>query len=231
MNNKNTYILKLTEQGLEILRPGEQSVEEKEEVTIHAIQPPRWNHWNQRKLARVWQATLLGMDIEPTVKARAALKAFKPEKYQIYRDRLDISRTLVGWELRLYEDHLLEGDSAGDKYVALAEYYNFAVDKGWEDMSGMRRGLKMDSNPPVMSKKKENYYLEILHGIFSSQIPEFSSTKFANHRAQAIETWLEQIGVTCPVKEQTLTAWVREMDGVVEDRADQKNERRPSTDK
>lgn len=27
--------------------------------------PPRWDHWYQRKLARPWQATLLGMNFEP----------------------------------------------------------------------------------------------------------------------------------------------------------------------
>ena len=52
--------------------------------TPNDISTPRWGHWYQRKLARVWYATLLGLNIEPTVMARVALQKQDKQLYQTY---------------------------------------------------------------------------------------------------------------------------------------------------
>jgi hypothetical protein len=219
MAEEKIYILKLSEHGLDLVQPRENpALEEAEKPQASDIQLPRWPHWSQRKLARLWYATLLGMNIEPTLKARAALKLYNPEKYQTYRDRLDIAKTLIGYELELYEDHMREGDSVGEKYISLAEYYDFAKKNGWKDLEDMRKGLNMDTTPPVLSKRKENNFLELLHGIFYSHISDFS-TKTPAENATAILDWLGRIDAPSPVSHQTMSDWVRDMKNMLEERA------------
>lgn len=223
MLTEKIYILKHTPQGLEmeIGRKSEDSFTEASSSPSETsvTQLPRWQHWNERKLARLWYATLLGMNIEPTQNARATLKANYPEKYQIYRDRLDIAKTLIGYELAFYEDHMLEGDLAGEKYVSLAEYYTFALGKGWKDLESMRNGLHMDSAPPILNIRKENNYLYLLYLIFKLQAKGFISKK-PTASATAIQSWLKEIGANCPVDERTLINWVKQMNKVAEEKAD-----------
>ena len=224
MNKGTTYILEFTEQGLAVTRPGKQAViEEKEEPVASDVQVPRWDHWKQRKLARVWQATLLGMNIEPTLKARRALRKFEPARYAIYQDRLDILKTLIGVEIEFYEDHLREGDLIGEKYISLAEYYDFAKKNNWQGLDEMRQGLTMDKDPPVLRKNKENNYLELLHGIFLAHVPNYGS-KTASETATAIMRWLDENNVHCPVSHQRLCDWVREMQTVASERQEKRKQ-------
>ena len=107
-SSERTYILKHTADGLRLLRDREsdQGVNEGESEDLPSLDTlvePRWNHWYQRKLARPWQATLLGMNIEPISNARRILKAHAPDTYRTFRDRLDILQTLMGLEIGLYE--------------------------------------------------------------------------------------------------------------------------------
>ena len=111
-----------------------------------SIKSPRWDHWYQRKLARPWQATLLGINIEPTSEARRALKASDPDRYLVYQDRLDITKTLIGYEIGWLQDHLREGEGAGNKYLELTEYYEYATGLGWPGLEQMQSGLKINDN-------------------------------------------------------------------------------------
>jgi hypothetical protein len=214
MTNKKIYILTHTpeEMKLEIGRKSEKFIVDEGTTVLKSskLELPRWDHWSQRKLARLWYATLLGMNIEPTTNSRAILKANSQENYQTYRDRLDIGKALIGYELDFYEDHALEGNTAGEKYVSLEEYYTFAVGKGWTGLEGMREGLHMDTAPPVLGKRKENNHLELLYRIFLAQTPNFSA-KTTTASAKAVIAWLKQIEARCPVSEQTLINWINEM--------------------
>ena len=94
---ETTYILKHSPEGLKLFKDrdtdqpyAEFGVGPVPDASI--LTPPRWNHWYQRKLARPWQATLLGMEIEPVSNARMTLKVHAPEKYRIFKDRLDCWR-------------------------------------------------------------------------------------------------------------------------------------------
>ena len=123
MFDEKIFTLKLTADGLEISSPNSASKKHEPKVCKELdIQQPRWNHWYQRKLARVWHATLLGMNVEPSVEARTALKMLHPDQYQVYLDRLDIAKTLMGYDLPYYEDHVREGNAVSEKYVALVDY-------------------------------------------------------------------------------------------------------------
>lgn len=42
------------------------------------------------------------------------------------------------------EDHLREGEGAGNKYLELAEYCEYAIKLKWEGLDPMRSGLKID---------------------------------------------------------------------------------------
>ncbi len=107
---------------------------------------PRWEHWRVRKLARIWMAVMLTLNIEPTVENRAALKAADPDRYQLYRDRLDIATTLAGVDLDIFEDHVKAGDKPGETYVEITDLYDFAVTLGWQDLEPMKIGLKITEN-------------------------------------------------------------------------------------
>jgi hypothetical protein len=180
------------------------------EITI-----PRWNHWRSRKLTRLWYATLLGMNIEPTAKARAALRTHKPELYQEYKDRLDIAKTLIGYELEMYEDHMLEGEGAGEKYVMLTEYFDFAKSQSWGNLESMYEGLKLGTSPPVLktSQRKVNNYLSLLDTIFQNFTADYLNSK--NERSPAaVINWLAEKDAECPIEEPTLRMWLNEMNGL-----------------
>lgn len=149
MNDEKTLVLKHSERGFSIVS-GElaESPQKKDAPKESDICTPRWAHWHQRKLARIRDSVMLSMNIEPSAAARAALKKFRPEQYKEYSDRLDIAMTLAGWDFKIYEDHLREGDSAGDKYVALVEFYNFAKSLKWTGLEAMSDGLQLKTNPP-----------------------------------------------------------------------------------
>ena len=226
MAEPQIYTLTVSDSGLKISSATEQSSQaDTEAPKADDVHLPRWSHWNQRKLARVWQATLLGMNIEPTVKARTALKQFHPDKYQTYRDRNDIAKTLIGWELEFYEDHLREGESAGEKYVSLTEYYYFAQDKGWGGLQPMHAGLTIENSPPTIKKNKENNYLFLLHEIFSAQIEGFGKGKHRSEDVKAVMHWLKEIKATSPISDQRMDDWIRDMRTVIEDREEKASKR------
>ena len=84
------------------------------------------------------------MNIEPTAQSRSALRVLHPERFKIYADRMDIAKTLLGYDLPYYEDHLCEGDVVGEKYLVLVDYCQFAADLGWAGLDAMREGLQID---------------------------------------------------------------------------------------
>ena len=83
MSDQKLFTLKLTSDGLEVIKPNQNTKKtEPKEPEESDIKPARWSHWRQRKLARIWQATMLGFNIEPSVHGRAAMKAFRTDQHQ-----------------------------------------------------------------------------------------------------------------------------------------------------
>ncbi|MCZ8227504.1 MAG: hypothetical protein O9249_00050, partial [Burkholderiaceae bacterium] len=191
------------------------ATDEEEESQQGEIQEPRWEHWRQRKLARPWQATLLGMNIEPTVKARQALKARFPDRYQTYADRLDITKTLIGYEIGVLEDHLREGEGAGNKYLELAEYCEHAITLNWPGLAPMRSGLKLDETPLTLniSQRKVNNYLTMLDVIFQNSIADYQNDKEERNPA-AVLRWFANKQAVGPIEEATLRSWLHDMTGL-----------------
>ena len=68
------------------------------------------------------------------------------------------TKTLMGYDLPFYEDHVREGNVVGDKYVALVDYYEFASKLGWtnSDLNAMRDGLKIDTSPSKPQELRQN---------------------------------------------------------------------------
>lgn len=216
--NEKIYILKHSPDGFKLL-PDRDSTESLAEVGEGASPPdrssiksPRWDHWYQRKLARPWQATLLGMNIEPTVEARRALQAHCPERYRLYEDRLDITKTLIGYEIPFLEDHLREGEGAGRKYLELADYCEYAIKLAWVGLEPMREGLKLDKAPPVlgMHPRKHNNALAMLDTIFQNWIGDYLNEKGERSPA-AVLNWFRTKDADCPIEEPTLRGWLNEM--------------------
>ena len=97
MPEEKIFTLKLTADGLEVSTPNPAPKKPEPKVCAESdIKSPRWNHWYQRKLARVLNATLLGMNVELAGEARTALKMFYSERYQVYLDRRGVAKTLMG---------------------------------------------------------------------------------------------------------------------------------------
>lgn len=213
MSEQRTIVININEQGVARVSSNESSTQ-KVEPRENDIVKPRWEHWYQRKLGRLWMATLLSLDVEPTTKARAALEKYRPDIFQIYRDRLDIGKALIGWDLANYEDHLSEGAFAPEKYVAFADYYEFALNLKWDKLEAMRIGLHMDSKPArpeQLQPKQKSSFLILLHEVFLSQVPGFDVTK-KTASADATLVWLKEIGASCPVETRTLADWISMME-------------------
>jgi hypothetical protein len=216
MPDEKIITLKLTEDGLEISTP--KTTQKSPEPKVYSefdIKAPRWNHWYQRKLARVWNATLLGMNIEPTGEARTALKFLHPERYQVYLDRLDIAKTLMGYDLPYYEDHVREGNSVGEKYVALVDYYRFTSQVGWtdSDLNAMKDGLQIDtspSKPQELRQNQKNNLLVLLNEAWASQVVGFD-VKDPGKAATAILKWKSTNKLRSPVEHRTLKSYLEEL--------------------
>lgn len=205
-----TYIIKHTEDGLQLVRDRESDQAVSKDVlddlpTLDTLVEPRWNHWYQRKLARPWQATLLGMNIEPVSNAWRILKVHDPVRYQIYRDRLDILQTLIGVEILFYDSHVREGEGANEKYIELTEYCEYATKLNWSDLEPMRSGLKLDQAPPTLnfSQRRVNNYLTMLDTIFQNWIGDYFNAK-EDRSPAAVMKWFAEKDVKCPIEEPTL---------------------------
>ena len=198
---EKTYILKHTPDGLKLVRDREA---DQPDIAFGPEAPPdknilvrpRRDHCNQRKLARPWQATLLGMNFEPVPESRRALKAHEPERYQIFKDRLDIVQTLVGYEIGFFEDHVREGDGANGKYIELAEYARYAESLGWDGLDPMRTGLQLDKNPPMLreSQRLTDNLLRVLDLTFLNSVPNYFNDK-GERSSTAVMKWFAERGV------------------------------------
>lgn len=216
-NGEKTYILKHTPDGLALVRSRDSDhlvIEEGADAipALSELQEPRWTHWYQRKLARPWQATLLGMNIEPIKKARQILRTHDEKRYRTYQDRLDILQTLMGIEIGLYENHVREGDGANEKYIELAEYCRYAESLGWSDMGVMRKGLRLEEAPPVLkqAKRQENNVLRVLDSVFLSAVSDYKNN---NKRSPAaVLNWMSNQGGVLGVSEPTLRNWFDKME-------------------
>lgn len=219
MPEEKIFTLKLTANGLEVSAPNSAPKRpESKEPEESDINVPRWGHWYQRKLARVWHATLLGMNIEPTAQSRSALRVLHPERFKIYADRMDIAKTLLGYDLPYYEDHLREGDVVGEKYVALADYCQFAADLGWAGLDAMREGLQIDtkpSKPQEMRQNQKNNLLVLLNEAFLMQVPDYDVKK-PGETATAILKWMSDNDMRSPIQHRTLKEYITEVVAAIE---------------
>jgi len=214
---EKTYILKHSPDGLKLFRDREADQPDVEfgaeaPPSKSVLVPPRWDHWYQRKLARPWQATLLGMNLEPVPASRPALKAHEPEKYQIFRDRLDIVQTLIGYEIGVFEDHVREGDGANGKYIELAEYARYAESLGWDGLVPMRAGLQLDKKPPVLreSQRQTDNLLRVLDMTFRNSVPNYFNPK-RERSASAVLKWFADQETELPIADGALRNWFSQM--------------------
>lgn len=217
-NKETTYILKHTPEGFLLLRDRESDHANEEDdlnglPDLSALDTPRWSHWYQRKLARPWQATLLGMNIEPISKARRILKNHDHARFKIFRDRLDILQTMMGIEVGVYANHVREGDSANEKYVELVEYCRYAQNLAWADMDAMHNGLRLDDRPPVMNltARQQNNVMGVLDAVFRCAVKGYSEGKSGRSPA-AVLNWLKENEEEPLVSEGTLRSWFKQMD-------------------
>ncbi|MDP1548362.1 MAG: hypothetical protein Q8L87_20295 [Anaerolineales bacterium] len=199
--------------GLEVVTSNAAPKKPKTKVSLESdITTPRWSHWYQRKLARPWQATLLGMNIEPSKSARSALQSLDPDRFRVYEDRMDIVSTLIGYEIHYLKDHLREGEGATRKYLELVEYCEYATKLGWHGLEEMRSGLKIDDAPPVLnpSQRKVNNQLKMLDIVFQNCVGDYLNPK--NERsAAAVLRWFKEKEAECPIDEGALSMWLNQM--------------------
>lgn len=220
-NKEKIYILKHTPDGfqLSLERDSEDFIFEERKSSppgLDALKMPRWDHWYQRKLARPWQATLLGMNIEPHPSVRSFLKQHAPDRYQIYKDRMDILTTLMGYEIGVVEDHLKSGEKANENYIELSEYCIYAEKLNWVDMHEMRNGLKLDTAPPVLepNAKFEKNVLYVLDVILENSVGEYRNSK-GERSPQAVIDWVKKKDASIPIGASTLALWFKKMNNIM----------------
>ncbi|WP_144264417.1 hypothetical protein [Polaromonas sp. C04] len=182
------------------------------------IKPPHWPHWQQRKYVRAWYAVLLSMNIEPSKKAREALKKADPARYQEYTERLAITRARVGIDIDYFPDHFSEGAKAGEKYIPLQDYYFFAKALDWSGLDPMQKGLGISSGKPkeFMPKQKNNY-LMLMHELLRHTVDGFDS-EHPQKSGALVEKWLKQKDATLPVEGRSIVSWIQEVGDVVRER-------------
>ena len=107
---------------------------------------PNWTHWRERGFCRLWQAVMLSLNLEPTVRNREIAKAGAPERYQEYRRRLQIAKVRYGFHDSLKPlAHPFEGRTTGDRYLELNKFLTFANDLAWRDLTPLRDGMQRPS--------------------------------------------------------------------------------------
>lgn len=175
-----------------------------------SIKAPRWDHWRQRKLARPWQATLLGMGIEPSLEAKKILSKDYEKKYEVYKDRMDILKTLIGYEIEYFDSHVREGIGAKGRYISLLDYYNYFNKTGW-DLNEMFIGLRIEENPPIInqSSRKHNNIIMFLDDIFCCLVDDYCESN--EKKFSSVKKWLHEIQADVPVSDGTLRNWINEM--------------------
>ena len=217
-NDQKTYLLRQTPEGVELQEFEESDTAAEsvrtESLDLSAICEPRWSHWYQRKLARPWQATLLGMNIEPIPEARKLLRKFDTCRYQTFKDRLDILQTLIGYEIRYWSDHVRESDGPNGKYIELSDYCKYAESLEWVGLESMRKGLKLDTNPPVMSQQQTENVLAVLDEVLLCAVPDYYNKTNKKRSPAAVLKWLAKKNDKSPVSESTLRNWFVEMEGL-----------------
>lgn len=217
---EKTYTLKHTPSGFKLTLNRDENVVLLEEglsessLGLDALTAPRWSHWYQRKLARPWQATLLGMNIEPISSARNILRKHDKKRYQIFKDRLDILTTLIGYEINYFPDHLRAGAGAGENYIELSEYCIFAENLKWDEMHFMRFGLELDVNMPnrPLHTKMEENILSLLDTVLNYSVKEYKNSIGKRSPAKVIN-WLRTKDRDIDIKESTLRNWFGRMGG------------------
>jgi hypothetical protein len=222
------YILKHTPEGFTLTPEREPDRVIADEgandlLDMNTLTPPRWGHWYQRKLARPWQATLLGMNIEPLPKTWRILRAHDPARYQTYLDRKDILEALVGYEIAYFEDHVREAAGANGKYIELAEYCRYAESLGWSDMEAMHNGLRLDVDPPSLNltTRHQNNVMAVLDAVLLSAVKDYKDGKSGRSPA-AVLNWLKKNGEESIVAEPTLRNWFKQMGDLEEKRREQR---------
>lgn len=215
------YILKHTPEGcyLSLERDSEDFISEErksERPGLDTLKTPRWDHWYQRKLARPWQATLLGMNIEPHPNVRNILRHHNDDRYKIYKDRMDILTTLMGYEIGVLEDHLKSGEKANENYIELSEYCIYAEKLNWVNMHEMRNGLKLDTAPPVIepNAKFEKNVLNFLDVILENSVGAYRNSK-GERSPQAVIDWVKEKDASISISASTLALWFKKMNNIM----------------
>lgn len=106
-------------------------------------QPPgsNWDRWQQRQLCRLWQAALLSLDIEPTLKNADVLSQFQPDRHVEFLKRREILNVQCDVDPLLPSvDHVLAGQKTS-RYVDLVNVLEFAKSKNWSGLGPMEQGL------------------------------------------------------------------------------------------
>ncbi|MBB2778180.1 UNVERIFIED_ORG: hypothetical protein HNP28_003525 [Comamonas terrigena] len=155
------------------------------------------------------------MNIEPAPNVRNILKKHAPDRYQIYKDRMDILTTLMGYEIGVIEDHLKSGEKANENYIELSEYCVYAEKLNWVNMQGMRDGLKLNSCPPVLeiNARFENNLLNLLDIMLDNSVGDYKNSRGERSPA-AVINWLSDIGANIPVSAPTLGLWFKKMNNL-----------------
>lgn len=113
-------------------------------LTLHdlSVSDTRWRYWSECRNVRFWYAVLLTMNIEPSVKNRTLLNKYFPDKYEAYREKLDIliRRSSTHKALKSVPNPR-EGKTSSGKYVQLTGVLKFAKECKWDDIAAFEAGL------------------------------------------------------------------------------------------
>ena len=126
----------------------------------------------------------------------------------------------MGYDLPYYEDHVREGNSVGEKYVALVDYYEFTSKLGWadSDLDAMREGLQIDtkpSKPQEMRQNQKNNLLVLLNEAFLVQVPDYDVKK-PGETATAILKWMSDNDMRRPIQHRTLKEYITDVAAAIE---------------
>jgi hypothetical protein len=118
----------------------------------------------------------------------------------------------MGLEIGIYENHVREGDGANEKYIELAEYCRYAESLEWPDMEAMRKGLRLDVEPPTLNltARHQNNVLGVLDSVLRCAVKDYRVGKGGRSPA-AVLKWLKENGEELIVKESTLRNWFDQM--------------------
>lgn len=118
---------------------------------IPQLKRPDWRRWREKGTGRIWYASMLSLNLHPSVENRTLLKTIAPETYEEFKHRSEVAIHRYGRHAHLPTiQHVRAGERPPDQFVEYEKFLAFAKEMNWSDLSAFEEGIS--GNKPTSSE-------------------------------------------------------------------------------